>query len=412
MTLTYSVLSCIQRALHALLRFALLLLPLAALGVLGFVAVSFVSAQWNDLPQAPKVALLRPASEQALNLSPDALELRFLGLYLDSQSQALQVPDSSDTTLRRFAIEQGETALGVSTRLQDEGFISDANLFRLYMRYHGIDKRLAAGNFEIAPGMPMAEIAQRLQQARVEEIVVTFPEGMRAEEVADLMNVQGIMDGDAFLAFVRGGTASARALGDYAWLPDDLSTLEGYLFPDTYRLPARATPADLIRRMLDNFGQRVTPDVLQPASRAGRGLAQIITMASIVEREATRADERPLIASVYWNRVSGACSGETGGAYLQADPTVQYAAGRPGEWWWKPPSVEAYQQVQSPYNTYLRAGLPPSPIDSPGLSAIEAAANPAETKYCFFLATGDGAGSHVFAATLAEHQANIARYQQ
>ena len=402
----------IQRVLHALLRFALLLLPVAALSVLGFVAVSFVSAQWNDLPQAPKVALLRPASERPLNLSPDTLELRLLGLYLSSQSQALQTPVDSDTILRPFAIEQGETALSVSTRLQDEGVISDASLFRLYMRYHGIDKRLAAGNFEIASGMPMSEIAQRLQQARVEEVVVTFPEGMRAEEVADLMNVQGIMDGDAFLALVRGGTASARALGDYSWLPDDLSTLEGYLFPDTYRLPARATPADLIRRMLDNFGQRVTPDVLDPASRAGRGLAQIITMASIVEREATRADERPLIASVYWNRVSGACSQETGGAYLQADPTVQYAGGRPGEWWWKPPSVEAYQQVRSPYNTYLRAGLPPSPIDSPGLSAIEAAANPADTQYCFFLATGDGSGSHAFATTLAEHQANIARFQQ
>jgi UPF0755 protein len=116
------------------------------------------------------------------------------------------------------------------------------------------------------------------------------------------------------------------------------------------------------------------------------------------------------VASVYWNRVSGACSSETGGAYLQADPTVQYAAGRPGEWWWKPPSVEAYQTVQSPYNTYLRPGLPPSAIASPGLSAIQAAAQPADTRYCFFVASGDGA--HVFATTLAEHQANIAQYQQ
>ena len=132
-------------------------------------------------------------------------------------------------------------------------------------------------------------------------------------------------------------------------------------------------------------------------------------MASIVEREARLADERGLIASVYWNRVSGACSAETGGAYLQADPTVQYAAGRPGEWWWKPPSVEAYQEIKSPYNTYLRPGLPPGPIASPGLSAIQAAADPTQASYCFFLAMGDG--SHVFASTLAEHQANIARYQ-
>jgi UPF0755 protein len=233
---------------------------------------------------------------------------------------------------------------------------------------------------------------------------------MRAEEVADLMNIQGILDGEAFLALVNGGSASAQALGDYEFIPAGLSTLEGYLFPDTYRLPAPATPSDLLTRMLDNFGQRVTPEVTAAAEQAGRGLQQVVTMASIVEREATQADERPLIASVYWNRVSGACSSETGGAYLQADPTVQYAAGRPGEWWWKPPSVEAYQQIESPYNTYLHPGLPPAPIASPGLSAIEAASNPAQTQYCFFLGAGDG--RHVFAETLAEHQANISQYQQ
>jgi peptidoglycan lytic transglycosylase G len=298
----------------------------------------------------------------------------------------------------------------VSTRIQEEGLIGDSELFRLYMRYHGVDQRLAAGNFELAPSMTMPEIAERLQRPQVEEIVVTIPEGMRAEEVADLLNVRGIMDGEAFLSMVRGGSATARSLGDYPFLSDGLVSLEGYLFPDTYRLPALATPGDLIQRMLDNFGQRVSSEILAPAAQAGRGLPQVITMASIVEREARLADERPLIASVYWNRVSGACSAETGGAYLQADPTVQYAAGRPGEWWWKPPSVEAYQGVQSPYNTYLRPGLPPGPIASPGLSAIEAAANPATTSYCFFLAMGDG--SHVFASTLAEHQANIARYQQ
>jgi UPF0755 protein len=399
----------IQRGTHFLLRLLLFLVPLGALTLLGFVAVSFVSAQLTDVAEQPRVALIKPASEQSLNLSPDALELRLLAFYLRMQDPVVQTPAGADKSLRPFSIEQGETAMTVSTRLQEEGLINDAELFRLYMRYHGVDQRLAAGNFELAASMTMPEIAERLQRPQVEEIVVTVPEGMRAEEVADLLNVRGIMDGEAFLSMVRGGSATARALGDYPFVSDGLTSLEGYLFPDTYRLPARATPGDLIQRMLDNFGQRVSPEVLAPATQAGRGLPQVITMASIVEREAQRADERPLIASVYWNRVSGACSAETGGAYLQADPTVQYAAGRPGEWWWKPPSVEAYQQVQSPFNTYLRPGLPPGPIASPGLSAIQAAASPATTNYCFFLAMGDG--SHVFASTLAEHQANIARYQ-
>lgn len=400
----------IQRAVHFLLRFLLFLVPIMALAVLAFVAVSVISAQLNDVPQPSRVALVRPAAERPLDLSPAALETRLLGLYLRLQATALETPAGPDKTLQPFTIKPGETAATISERLLEQGLITDANLFRLYARYYGVDQRLAAGDFELSPSMTIPQIAQQLQRARVEEIALTIPEGMRAEEVADLLNVQGIMDGDAFLALVRGGSASARALGDYPFLSDSLTTLEGYLFPDTYRLPARATPADLIQRMLDNFGQRVTPELIAEAAQAGRSLEQVIILASIVEREATRADERPLIASVYWNRVSGACSAETGGAYLQADPTVQYAAGRPGEWWWKPPSVEAYQTVQSPYNTYLRPGLPPAAIASPGLSAIEAAARPAETRYCFFLAIGDG--SHIFATTLAEHQANIAQYQR
>jgi UPF0755 protein len=393
-----------------LLRTLIFLTPVMALLVAGYTAVSFIQAQLADTPRPSQVTLIRPASEQPLDLSPATLELRVIGLYLRLQAQTIEAPASSDSTLRPFKISSGETALTVSERLQEQGLIADANLFRFYMRYNGVDQRLAAGDFDLAPSMTMPEIAERLQRARIREIVITIPEGMRAEEVADLLNVQGVMDGDAFLALVRGGSASAQALGEYDFLPAGLTTLEGYLFPDTYRLPARATPADLIQRMLDNFGRRVTDDVVAPARQAGRDLAQVINLASIVEREAIRADERPLIASVYWNRLSGACSKDVGGAYLQADPTVQYAAGRPGEWWWKPPSVEAYQTIQSPYNTYLRPGLPPAPIASPGLSAIQAAAKPAETLYCFFLGTGDG--SHVFAVTLAEHQANIGRFQR
>ena len=293
-----------------------------------------------------------------------------LGFYLRMHTSARDAVGAR--CRRRPLIESGETALSIASRLQDQGFINDANLFRLYMRVNGLDKRLAAGDFDLAQNMTMNTIAERLQRPRMQEIAVTFPEGLRAEEIADLLNVQGVMDGEAFLSVVRGGAASARALGDYPFVPDGATTLEGFLFPDTYRLPARAAPADLIQRMLDNFGRRVTANIEQTAAEKGRSLEQVINMASIVEREARRADERPLIASVYWNRLSGACSKDTGGSYLQADPTVQYAAGRPGEWWWKPPSVEAYAGVQSPYNTYLRSGLPPDahrqprPLRHPG----------------------------------------------
>lgn len=399
----------LHRIINFLLRFMLFLVPITALAVAGFVGVSLVSAQLRDVPAAPRVALLRPAAEEMPALQPESLERGAIGLYLRLQDQALKTPAGTDTRPRRFSIKPGETALSVSARLEEEGLIADAALFRTYMRYSGADQRLAVGDFELAPSMSMLEIAERLQQARYEEVVVTIPEGLRAEEVAELLDMQGIMDGAGFLAMVRGGAAAAQGIGDYPWLPLNLTTLEGYLFPDTYRLPVPAQPSDLIQRMLDNFEARVTDEILAPAARAGRSLEQVIIMASIVEREAPRADERGLVASVYWNRLSGACAGQTGGSYLQADPTVQYAAGRPGEWWWKPPSVEAYQTVQSPYNTYLRPGLPPTAIASPGLSAIIAAAQPDETRYCFFVARADG--SHVFATTFAEHEINIALYQ-
>lgn len=399
-----------QSALHVILRILLFLVPITALLVVGFSGYSYVSAQLGDVPHAPQSNLLTPASEQPLDLSATTLETRLYGFYLQFQTQALSTPAGSDSTPKIFHVNSGDNALTVSDRLQEEGLVADANLFRTYMRYQGLDQRLATGDFQLASNMTMMEIAQRLQHSRIEEITVTIPEGMRAEEVADLLNVKNVMDGEAFLALVRGGNASATALGDYSFLPGGLNSLEGYLFPDTYRLPAQATPSDLIRRMLDNFGQRVTPDVTAPAVQSGHSLSQVINIASIVEREAQFADERPLIASVYWNRVSGACSKETGGAYLQADPTVQYAAGRPGEWWWKPPSVEAYKDVVSAYNTYTHPGLPPGPISSPGLSAIRAAAQPADTKYCFFVAVGGG--RHVFAATLAEHERNVQQYQK
>jgi len=128
-----------------------------------------------------------------------------------------------------------------------------------------------------------------------------------------------------------------------------------------------------------------------------------------VEKEAVQADERPLIASVYINRINGRCASEVGGNYLQADPTVQYAMGSEGNWWWKPTSVEEYARVQSPYNTYLNPGLPPGPIANPGASALNASRNPAATAFCFFLATGDDR-RHIFAQTFAEHQQNMATY--
>jgi UPF0755 protein len=158
--------------------------------------------------------------------------------------------------------------------------------------------------------------------------------------------------------------------------------------------------------MLDNFDRQVTPEMRQTARAAGRSLHEVVTLASIVEREALLAEEEPVIADVFLNRLEK-------GMFLRADPTVQYAMGyQPdrGQWWKTPVQLDEYETVDSPYNTYLYPHLPPGPICSPGVSAIQAAIYPADTKFLYFMATGDG--GHAFAETWEEHEANVTRYQR
>jgi UPF0755 protein len=392
------------------LRLAISIVALLAVGLMVVVGGQHLRQQWTSQPE-PDTGLMRPGRVAGEALSLDNIEDSLIGVYLRlRQPELAGVPSSSDTPVP-FVIDSGETASSVAQRLEGMGLISDAGLFSLYMRYSGIDQRLEAGNFQLAANMTMPEIAQALQQALVQEVTITIPEGWRAEQVAELLENEGIMDADSLLAAVRAGDPAALGLGEYDFLADrpGRATLEGYLFPDTYRVPARAAPANLLKVMLDNFNEKVVTELRAGAAASGLSLHEAVVLASIIEREAVQADERPLIASVYRNRLSGVCDGQVGGPYLQADPTVQYARGRPGEWWWQPSSVEEYQYVQDPYNTYLYPGLPPGPIASPGLSALDSAIRPAQTQYCFFVATGED-GRHVFATTLAEHEDNVRQY--
>ncbi len=186
---------------------------------------------------------------------------------------------------------------------------------------------------------------------------------------------------------------------------------KGYLAPDTYRLPAEgATVLDLLKRQLDAFRDRVMPAwrEAQAAGKTKLTLHQVLTLASIVEREAVVDDERPTIAAVYLNRLAR-------GMRLEADPTVQYAMGYQadsGLWWKAPVYLQEYDKVQSPYNTYKVTGLPPGPICAPGIASIEAVLNPDTHDYLFFMAKGDGSGRHTFARTFEEHLKNVEDYQK
>jgi UPF0755 protein len=384
--------------LRAIFRLIVFIIAIGAIVVIlgaGFWAFSNQSG-------APDTAISM-GGQPAVVRSPQNVEEFFLSLYLQYRAESINTPMSDDPTPVPFTVDIGETAVSVAARLEEEQFIADADLFRRFLSYNGLDQSLEAGDYELRRNMNMRQIAETLQKANFEEVVVAFPEGLRAEEIAEILSKEGIMDGAEFLAFVRQGTGI-----DHPLLADHPAgkSYEGYLFPDTYRLPVKAKPADLITRMLNNMANRIPANALDLAAGQGYSFADILTIASIVEREAVIPAERPRIASVYMNRLAQ-------GMYLQADPTVQYAMGfqtDTGKWWKTPVSLEEYSLVNSPYNPYLNPGLPPGPIANPGASSINAALQPEQTTYLFFMGCG-GEGAHLFAEDFATHEANVAACQ-
>lgn len=323
-------------------------------------------------------------------------------LYLDANAAELEQPAGDDDTPVTFVVEPGETAVEIAARLRREGLISDAELFRRYVQYHGLDAGIEAGEFTLRQTMTIPEIAQALQRGQRPEQVVTIQEGLRLEQVAAAVAAQTSIPEDEFRALVTTGWRDA-GFASYTFLTDlsPGATLEGFLFPETYRLPEDATAADLLGRMLETFDARVTPEMRAAAANRGLSVYELVTLASIVEREAVLDEERSLIAGVYYNRLEA-------GWFLSADPTVQYALGfraDTGEWW--PVLTLDDLEFDSPYNTYRNLGLPPGPICSPGLASIQATAYPAATDYYFFLADCTrNDGSHLFAVTQEEHLRN------
>jgi UPF0755 protein len=337
------------------------------------------------------------------SLQMSSLERTLIGLYLNLRKSDIESPAGSDSTAVVFTINPGESAATIAPRLQREGLVADSQLFLYVVRYRGLDAQLEAGEYKLRADMTMEEIIDNLQHGRLREVTVTIPEGKRAEEVAALLEESGIVDSEGFMAAVRSGSTAYDFLSDRP--ADAPTTVEGYLFPETYRIPVDYDAAQILDLLLSTFGERFTVEMRQAAANEGLTVHQVVTLASIVEREAVVAEERPIIASVYLNRLEQ-------GMYLQSDPTVQYALGYQedtGQWWKIPMSLDEDVQVDSPYNTYMYPGLPPGPICSPGLASIEAVLNPADTPYLFFFSKFDG--SHAFAETYEEHLRNQEQYQ-
>ena len=309
--------------------------------------------------------------------------------------------DAKGTTVL-FTVRPGDTSGKIGEEMERRKIIGNSTIFKMLVGYYALDKDLQAGDYELSPSMTMNDIISKMHRGLVKMTRVTIPEGWRLEEIAALVDRKGIFRKEDFLAAARGSF-------DYAFLkgrPGGAS-LEGYLFPDTYEIRPRHTAADYVDMMLANFQSKFTAAMADAAARKGLTVHQAMILASIVEREAVRTEERPIIASVFLNRIRQDTP-------LYADPTVQYALGNDpasvARWgYWKEALAQTDLDISSPYNTYRNSGLPPGPIANPGIASIRAVLEPATTSYLYFVAKGDG--SHAFAATKEEHDRNVARYQ-
>ncbi|MCB0085311.1 MAG: endolytic transglycosylase MltG [Caldilineaceae bacterium] len=342
---------------------------------------------------------------------------RALSVYLRMNQAAVEQPYRADPREVRFEVEPGTPARVIGSNLVAAGLIGDDRLFEAYVRVNGLVNQLEAGTFVLSPSMTLAEIVEKLQNSAADSIRVTIPEGWRIGQIVDLLDELGVYNESQlatlaqYAQVVNTGDLTELDLTPYPFLQTRLDGmgLEGYLFPNTYEVPAvDATVEDVLGRQLDGFANTVMP-AYQAAVDGGKttlDLYAVLTLASIVEREAVVPEERPAIARVYLNRLAQ-------GIRLEADPTVQYAMGYQPEsdqWWKTPVFLEEYSSVDSPYNTYLYAGLPPGPICNPGLSSIQAVLEPDPHNYLFFVAVPGEGGRHVFAETFAEHQVNVQKY--
>ncbi|HET7618243.1 MAG TPA: endolytic transglycosylase MltG [Vicinamibacterales bacterium] len=291
-------------------------------------------------------------------------------------------------------IPQGAGPISIGRRLAEAGVVRDATSFRLAVWLSGEGRRLQAGDYRFDRPMSAREVVGKIARGEVYLRPVTFPEGLTIRQMAAIYESKGFGSAADFIEASR----DTRAIAD---IDPQATDLEGYLFPETYNLPRRATAAQLIARMVEGFRSALTPELRQQAAARGLSVRAMVTLASIVEKETARAEERPIVAGVYANRIRI-------GMPLQCDPTVIYALERAGRYTGNITRDDL--QFDSPYNTYRYPGLPPGPIASPGVAALRAAAQPADVAYLYFVSRNDG--SHVFAATLAEHNRNVEEYQR
>lgn len=282
-----------------------------------------------------------------------------------------------DKSEKYFVISKGAAVRVIGNDLKEQGLIRDPVVFFLYIKLNNLDQGIQAGSYKLSPSMTLPKLMDALGHGTVDSWI-TIPEGYRAEEIAEVLE---------------------REIPSYddTWV-ERLKQEEGYLFPDTYLIPKEADIETVVSIFKNNFNSKIESIGLTSSDPK---LQRTIIIASLIEREALKDEEKPLIASVIANRLEN-------GMALDIDATLQYIKGKSadGKWWVVPTGAD--RQINSPYNTYQNPGIPPGPIANPGISAIEAALNPASSDYFFYI--HDLKGNVHFAKTLAQHNSNVEKY--
>lgn len=285
--------------------------------------------------------------------------------------------DKTNTTQQIFVIGQGSTVRGIGNDLEQAGLIKNATAFYMWVKLHNLDNKIQSGDFRLSPSQPLETIASNLTKGSL-DYWLRIPEGLRADEIAEKLKQLSPNYTDSWKT--------------------QLEANEGYLFPDSYLIPMGDNATDIIAILRKNFDEKYATIGSSKYSQK-----EIVIVASLLQREVPDASDQAMVASVIYNRLDI-------GMAVQVDPSVQYAIGyyAPQKTWWKTGLTVDDLKINSPYNTYVNTGLPPTAISNPGLPALQAAAHPATSDYLYYLS--DSTGHLHFSKTFAEHNANIQKY--
>ena len=303
----------------------------------------------------------------------------------------LVLPPTSSKEKVNFEVPVGSSSQTIAKRLVEQNLIRSEYAFRLIVKHRGTGKRLHAGTYTLQRNMKLWHIVDEFEKGQVNLVSWTVPEGLTVSNIAGLWETTGYGTAEAF----REATESERLLAQFGL---QNTSVEGYLFPNTYKFAKGTTADQAVEMMLKEFKQRWTETFDEAARNLGLTQHEVVTLASVIEKEAQVKSERPRIASVFHNRLKEKWR-------LQADPTVLYALGNP-----KRLLTKTDLRVDSLYNTYRHRGLPPGPIASPGIDSIKAALRPEKTDYFYFVAIGEG--KHHFSKTLSEHNRMVRKIRR